>query len=499
MYQLKYDKGFNKITRDINYIKNINDIPSKIREYITNTSNNRIIYEIKTKNHLCGKCLQKLDNNYYCDKCHVKHVISNKLDVINVNEVSIFNDDLNDIKVNYIFFDVTENGIYLYFIRETISYIMPYSYLNKTSKLDVFKVYFIEKDGITDVINNDYIAYKEAIECLNDTDNFNDVTDKMINFFETPYDAYLYVDNLKELKNTCYKYSFIWEAMDYLSKNDSYNLKMLTINPICYREFEYLIKMKLYQLAFTSVNYFKYEKNFEKIFGVSKTLYPFMIRNDISYYELCALRLYPHEDIDVIKFISSDLYTFECILKITSINLKKLKEYFDNNKLAYGYIYEYYDYLSYASFLGLNLKDNKVLFPLDLMLEHDKLYLQMTILKNPDIENKIFETAKLLSLNTYEDDDYIIYPADSVESLIEESEMQANCVKTYGEYIAKNICQIYFLRKKNDVNKSFVTIEVKDNKVVQARIKYNELPPEEVNKVIRKWEKGFKVIYKNSN
>ena len=71
--------------------------------------------------------------------------------------------------------------------------------------------------------------------------------------------------------------------------------------------------------------------------------------------------------------------------------------------------------------------------------------------------------------------------------------------KTYGEYIAKNICQIYFLRKKNDVNKSFVTIEVKDNKVVQARIKYNELPPEEVNKVIRKWEKGFKVIYKNSN
>lgn len=77
--------------------------------------------------------------------------------------------------------------------------------------------------------------------------------------------------------------------------------------------------------------------------------------------------------------------------------------------------------------------------------------------------------------------------------------MQANCVKTYGEYIAKNICQIYFLRKKNDVNKSFVTIEVKDNKVVQARIKYNELPTEEVNKVIRKWEKGFKVIYKNSN
>ena len=45
MYQLKYDKGFNKITRDINYIKNVNDIPSKIREYITNTSNNRIIYD----------------------------------------------------------------------------------------------------------------------------------------------------------------------------------------------------------------------------------------------------------------------------------------------------------------------------------------------------------------------------------------------------------------------------------------------------------------------
>ena len=36
----------------------------------------------------------------------------------------------------------------------------------------------------------------------------------------------LNVDNLKELKNTCYKYSFIWEAMDYLSKNDRFDLSL---------------------------------------------------------------------------------------------------------------------------------------------------------------------------------------------------------------------------------------------------------------------------------
>jgi len=46
--------------------------------------------------------------------------------------------------------------------------------------------------------------------------------------------------------------------------------------------------------------------------------------------------------------------------------------------------------------------------------------------------------------------------------------------------IAKNESQIYFMRKKTELAKSLVTIEVKENHITQARVKYNKLPSEEL-------------------
>ena len=66
--------------------------------------------------------------------------------------------------------------------------------------------------------------------------------------------------------------------------------------------------------------------------------------------------------------------------------------------------------------------------------------------------------------------------------------------------ISNNECQIYFMRKKADINKSFVTIEVRDTEIVQARIKYNCLPDKEINAILSKWEKGLiPVINKSEN
>ena len=45
------------------------------------------------------------------------------------------------------------------------------------------------------------------------------------------------------------------------------------------------------------------------------------------------------------------------------------------------------------------------------------------------------------------------------------------------------------MRCKSNINKSLVTIEVNNNKVVQARIKNNKLPNEDLMKIINKWEK----------
>lgn len=113
------------------------------------------------------------------------------------------------------------------------------------------------------------------------------------------------------------------------------------------------------------------------------------------------------------------------------------------------------------------------------------------MIENPEIDEKIKEIAQVLSLNNYEDDEYVIFPASSIADLVEESRQQKNCVRTYCERIANNECHIYFMRRKEEIDKSFVTIEVRNNEIVQARVKYNELPCEEISRILEKWENNI--------
>ena len=57
---------------------------------------------------------------------------------------------------------------------------------------------------------------------------------------------------------------------------------------------------------------------------------------------------------------------------------------------------------------------------------------------------------------------------------------------------ANGECFIYFLRKKNNLAKSLVTIEVRNKKVVQAKTKNNHTPSNELMNIIKKWEKTLK-------
>ena len=138
--------------------------------------------------------------------------------------------------------------------------------------------------------------------------------------------------------------------------------------------------------------------------------------------------------------------------------------------------------------MNLNLNDHNILFPKHFIEEHDKITNEMVISKDPLIDKRIKDLADFLILNKYEDDKYIIFPADSINSLIDESSQQSNCVRTYCEMVSNNECQIYFMRYKNDIKKSFITIEVRNNKVVQAKARFNEEPPTEIMNIIKKWE-----------
>ena len=145
--------------------------------------------------------------------------------------------------------------------------------------------------------------------------------------------------------------------------------------------------------------------------------------------------------------------------------------------------------MRFASFLGLDLKNNRYAFPKDLKAEHDKLEAQYEIQNKKLINKAIVKRGKVLSINNYRTKKFMITPAPNLKALLDESKQQHNCVRTYAEDYASGMCDIYLMRDMKKQNKSLVTVEVKDNKVVQSRIKYNNSPTDEQQRFLEKWEK----------
>lgn len=87
--------------------------------------------------------------------------------------------------------------------------------------------------------------------------------------------------------------------------------------------------------------------------------------------------------------------------------------------------------------------------------------------------------------------DYIFIYPDSTQDIKDEAVSQNNCVASYIDKVIDGNCHIMFLRKKNNPKDSLVTIEIRNNKIVQAKRKYNADVTEEDQVAIDKWNKKF--------
>lgn len=83
-----------------------------------------------------------------------------------------------------------------------------------------------------------------------------------------------------------------------------------------------------------------------------------------------------------------------------------------------------------------------------------------------------------------------IYP-DSTQSIKDEAVAQNNCVASYIDKVIDGECHILFLRKKSNPKESLVTIEVRNNHIVQARRRFNDPVTQEDQEAIDKWNKKF--------
>lgn len=489
MKQLVFNKEFNSIVeeKEMSYWKTMDEVPEKIQNFLQDISFSRLIYSNNQKKYYCPNCFTEVRYNLKtCPKCQhslIDQGIYSRMEIDDINENS------GDKYFYYFAFDIQDENVYLYKFREE-TYVHKFFTPRKISHFDIDKVFLIKKTYLIDLTNDKEYFYEDFNkENALLEENDEDCNYETFDFFSL-YDGYLYLDNLDELKETIYQYTLIWQTKKYLRKH-KVSLADITYLPLFNRNFEYLVKYQLFNLAFMA-DKFKYFGTFKKTFGLEKRFLPFMIKYDLSYRELSILQLTKKEDIKLIRRLESYEYWLKEIINDFKIDIFKLINYFDSNKIKYDYLIEYYDYLFYLKELGINWHDKKYLYPRDILKEHDKYYQQYEIIKDQNLDERIKKIAKLLQINKYEDDNYCIYPAPDLNSLILESRNQNNCVRAYAKRYSEGECIIYLMREKKNIDKSLVTIEVVDDKIVQAREKNNKLVREKYLTVIRDFEKNLR-------
>lgn len=82
------------------------------------------------------------------------------------------------------------------------------------------------------------------------------------------------------------------------------------------------------------------------------------------------------------------------------------------------------------------------------------------------------------------------YP-DSTQDIKDEAVQQNNCVASYIDRVINGECHIMFLRNAKEPDKSLVTIEIQDGRIVQALQRFNDPLTADQQEAVDAWNKHF--------
>lgn len=193
--------------------------------------------------------------------------------------------------------------------------------------------------------------------------------------------------------------------------------------------------------------------------------------------------------------ISSFLSYFDDFMKLTKNhynNQKKLLLYLTREIKLHQGIERYdnglttlRDYINMM--VAMNLSFEK--YPKSLKKSHDIAMLNYRVMTN--------EREKVQFANHVEQDEYkklefksgiyrIISPKEP-KDLIEEGNNLSHCIASYVKEVINGRCKIYFLRTKDELDKSLVSIEVRNDNIRQVKGFANRQPSKMEKDIVDKW------------
>lgn len=318
----------------------------------------------------------------------------------------------------------------------------------------------------------------------------------------------LYEKNLKILDNTKWKYSAIKEFAT-MEPGNKFSVSSYLLRYIQYPMLEYFVKLKLYNLARELIEQgWRFRqvintdgKKLDEILGVNKTYIPLLQRINATGENLELIQRLKARNINIteeqIMYISEERISMEVLLRILdNIGLKKALKYIrqqaSSEHMAKDVAIEYQDYLINCKKLNYDLKNEFILYPKDLIKAHDKVSDLLLEKKNRKYDNPIKKMyGELNKIYSWEWKGYrVIVPSGAME-IVHEGQRLHHCVGSYLDRVAKKETVILFLRKKENIESSYYTMEVRKGEIIQCRGRsnksYDEVP--ELIKVINKFKR----------
>ena len=145
-----------------------------------------------------------------------------------------------------------------------------------------------------------------------------------------------------------------------------------------------------------------------------------------------------------------------------------------------------------AKKIGVELSEK---YPKSLKLTHDVLtmnYNSMVKEENKKAFDEMYEEWK--NKYEYHNDKFSIIAPKTPNDIVLEGSNQSNCVASYVDSVKNKKCVILFLRRTNLKDASEVTIEVRENKIVQIKAFANRSINGEHERFVKEWAKAKKLI-----
>ena len=274
---------------------------------------------------------------------------------------------------------------------------------------------------------------------------------------------------------------------------------------------EYLTKLRLYRLVKDlSEGSFVHELNDKgrsvtEILQVKKQYISLLQERDVTPSELGLIqefsklgRAVTAEELQYIEkkfqYIANDivrLSRYASITKIENYCDKRVNKQNDFNDV----FITWKDYVTACEKLGYDLKNDFVLFPKHLNRVHDTVIARAEKKDKAERTKILGEKSKTLvnyfnSLQQefgYESETFIVLAPRNLNEIVNEGHVLRHCVGGYAENVADKKTIVLFVRFKNNKRKSFFTMEIKNNSIIQCRGKKNCNMPDEVKEFVEEY------------